>query len=185
MTLIASVNSAALQILRQDRQIPELNDKPVLAGEDLVAIANGFEKTNEQTKERLASDIFSVSHIDSTQMKVRLMERLGDAFGLNQADYDSAASYGAAIRFTVSQMRDHPEGQQALARIEKNLGLDELGISIDTLVNAIIDPQGNDGDKLDAALKKQTGEDAGAAGKPDAQSVLATVRFDEIGLYSL
>lgn len=63
----------------------------------------------------------------------------------------------------------------ALVEIENKLGLDKLGVSLDTVVNAMIDPGGDDGDKLDAALRRRLGE----AGKDHS----ALARLDELGRY--
>jgi hypothetical protein len=35
--------------------------------------------------------------------------------------------------------------------------LDKLGPSLETVINAIVDPRGSDNDKVDAALRKQIG----------------------------
>jgi len=119
--------------------------------------------------------MFSVNNTDSTQMKARLFERVGQAFGIKQDDYKSLFAYGSAIKKAVDDLKQ--KSPSAVTQIEKKLGLDELGVSLDTLVNAVVDPQGSDGDKLDAALKKSLGEhdkgkDKGVSPQPD-----------EIGVY--
>jgi hypothetical protein len=70
------------------------------------------------------------------------------------------------------------QSPSAIAEIEKQLGLDQVGVSLDTLVNAIIDPQGSDGDKLDAALKNHLSDH----GKGEGNG--ASFHPDEIGLYA-
>ncbi|RUT99646.1 hypothetical protein EOD23_24760 [Mesorhizobium sp. USDA-HM6] len=122
-----------------------------------------------------AQSVFSVSNLNVTATKVRLMERAGKEFGIDQADYESVFSYGSAVKNAVEALKR--QSPSAIAEIEKQLGLDQLGISLDTLVNAIVDPQGSDSDRLDAALEKQVGDD----GKDDGNA--ASIRPDEIGLY--
>lgn len=117
--------------------------------------------------------MFSVNNLNVTATKVRLMERAGKEFGIDQADYESVFSYGSAVKNAVEALKQ--QSPSAIAGIERQLGLDQLGISLDTLVNAIIDPQGSDGDRLDAALEKHLGEIATDEAIP--------VQPDEIGLY--
>ena len=124
--------------------------------------------------------MFSVNNFDSNKLKVELFKRVGKAFGIDQADYDSQSSYGSAIKQAVSVLASQPNGAQTIAEIEKGLGLDKLGVSLATVVNAIIDPGSDDDDKLDTALKKQAGEDLGTG----SHAAGVTVRFDELGLYS-
>ena len=58
-----------------------------------------------------------------------------------------------------------------IAGLEKNLGLDKLGITLDDLISAIDSPVGESAKKLDEALKELAGgEHKGAPGdlRPDA-----------------
>ena len=159
MTSISSINSAALQIMRQYQPSSPSAGDGTSVGNNIVAAANGMGVHTADARAKVSESIFSVNHLDVTKMKLDLMEKVGKAFGIDRDEYDSQASYGFAIRHAVSQIKQQPDGFQILAKIEKDLGLDKLGLSIDEMVNAIIDPGGSDGDKLDAALKEQIGED--------------------------
>ncbi|TIT70995.1 MAG: hypothetical protein E5W56_22360, partial [Mesorhizobium sp.] len=64
-------------------------------------------------------------------------------------------SYGSAVKNAVEALKR--QSPSAIAEIERQLGLDQLGISLDTLVNAIVDPTGGDRDRLDAAPEKHLG----------------------------
>lgn len=129
------------------------------------------------------SEFFGANTMDVTAMKVRLMERLGDAFGISMEDHPDARSFGGAIRDVVEKLGMSPDGMKVLAKIEKDLGLDELGISIDTLIGAIIDPSGNDAEKLDAALREQAGELLESGEEAETLQRLARMGLDEAGLY--
>ncbi|RWB77164.1 MAG: hypothetical protein EOQ50_09630 [Mesorhizobium sp.] len=97
------------------------------------------------------------------------MQRAGKEFGVDQTDYESVSSYGSAIKNAVEAFKR--QSPSAIAKIERQLGLDQLGVSLDTLVNAVVRPQDGDNDRLDAALKQH------ASGEGDQP--------DELGLYSL
>lgn len=110
---------------------------------------------------------FSLDSLNITATKVRLMQRAGKEFAVDQTDYESVSSYGSAIKNAVEALKR--QSPSAVAKIERQLGLDQLGVSLDTLVNAIVRPQGGDNDRLDAALKLHAG---GQGDHPD-----------ELGLY--
>lgn len=63
----------------------------------------------------------------------------------------------SATPASVGQLKLAPNAQLVIAGIEKEIGLDKLGVSLDTVINAIIDPMGKDNDKLNAALEKKIG----------------------------
>lgn len=180
MPSISSINSSALQIMRQYRPSSPAVGDTISGGNDIVATANGVGDPFRDARAAASESVFSVNHVDVTKMKLDLMEKVGEAFGIKMDDYDSQASYGSAIRRVVSEIKKQDDGSLVLAGIEKDLGLDKLGMSIDSMINAIIDPQGNDGEKLDAALKRQAGEDGRTQG---AASVLASITLDDTGIY--
>ncbi|MEI9405582.1 hypothetical protein [Mesorhizobium argentiipisi] len=116
---------------------------------------------------------FSLDNLNITATKVRLMERAGKEFGVDQTDYESVSSYGTAIKNAVEALKR--QSPSAIAEIERQLGLDQLGVSLDALVEAIVDPRGSDSERLDATLKQHTD----APGESDA----ASIQPDELGLY--
>ncbi|AZO15350.1 hypothetical protein EJ069_11800 [Mesorhizobium sp. M2A.F.Ca.ET.043.05.1.1] len=117
----------------------------------------------------ISASTFSLDGLNITATKVRLMQQAGKEFGVDQTDYESVSSYGSAIKSAVEALKR--QSPAAVAKIERQLGLDQLGVSLDTLVNAIVRPQGGESDRLDAALKRH------ASGEGDQP--------DELGLYSL
>lgn len=192
MSSIFPKNSVALQILQQSTpQTQSLADK-ASAAHDLLAIAAGVSNPHgsggrsaiAQAQARISESFFSVHQVDANQMKVRLFERAGLAFGIEMADFDSSAAYGTAIKRAFMELKAKPGGEQAIAEIEKNLGLDKLGISLQSLISAILDPLGEDSVELDNALKKLTGEDAkGDRDGSDQRAALDRIRADDIGIY--
>ncbi|RRH94970.1 hypothetical protein EH240_25885 [Mesorhizobium tamadayense] len=159
------LNNPALLILQQQR-----SSAPARSATDSRA-GSGAGSPPLQAPAEMSQSIFSVNSLNITATKVWLMERAGKEFGVDQADYESVFSYGSAVRNAVEALKR--QSPSAIAGIEKQLGLDQLGISLDMLVDAIVDPAGSDGDRLDAALEMHLGEIA----EP------ASTQSDEIGLY--
>ncbi|MDX8526353.1 hypothetical protein RFM68_17785 [Mesorhizobium sp. MSK_1335] len=169
----STLDNAALVILHQQRLPPTARP----AADGLVATIDSASGSPGsplmQVEPAVSAFVFSVDNLNITATKVRLMERAGKEFGLDQTDYDSVFSYGSAIKNAVEALKR--QSPSAIAEIERQLGLDQLGVSLDTLVDAIVGPQGSDHDGLDAALKQH----AGGHGESEA----ASVQLDELGFY--
>ncbi|MAS05598.1 MAG: hypothetical protein CL534_13075 [Ahrensia sp.] len=174
MNFMPPVNSGAVQILRLDR--PSLADGEKPAAADIAATANGVSSHFRNAQAAASESVFSASHVDITEMKMQLIEKTGKAFGIERDDYATQSDYGKAIKAVVSQISRMENGDRVLAGIARDLGLDDLGISINTLVGAIIDPGGKDDKKLDQALRE-------AAGENDASAGGVSVLVDDLGLY--
>ena len=190
MSPISCVNSAAVLLLQQANA--SARDQRLADGSFLAA-ANGVKTPSlapsqpfAQARTKVSEAFFGSQAIGVHQMKVNLMERLGDAFGIKVEDFETVSQFGAAVRDIVSSIKLQDGGYFVLKELERKLGLDKLGISIDTLVNAIIDPESGDNDKLVAALEREIG-----ATNSDKDSVrerptrLAAVTTDGAGLYSV
>jgi hypothetical protein len=163
----STLNGTALVILLRQRLSP--SPKAAIIGIAPSPVASPL----TQAKSAVSASMFSVDSLNITAVKVRLMERAGKEFGVDQTDYETVSSYGAAVKNAVEALK--PQSPSAIAEIERQLGLDQLGVSLDTLVGAIGDPRGSDNESLDAALKQH----AGRQGEGDA----ASVQPDELGLY--
>ena len=181
MTSIPPVNSGALQILRLDR--PSFADDRKPAATDIAATANGISTQFRNAQAAASESVFSVNHVDITEMKIQLIEKTGKAFGIERDDYDNRGDFGKAIKAAISEIRRMENGDRILEGIAKDLGLDELGISIDTLVGAIIDPGGKDDKKLDEALREATGQDVLDAAKNGSTAGGLSVLVDDLGIY--
>ncbi len=170
-----ALNNAALPILQQPRPA----SPPRSVADSLVASLNrgagpdgsGAGAPMMQAQAEISRSTFSVNSLNITATKVRLMERAGKEFGIDQGDYESVTSYGSAVGNAVEALKRQTPA--AIVEIERQLGLDQLGIALDMLVNAIVDPQGSD--RLDAALEQHLD------GIP--KDVATSLQSDEIGLY--
>lgn len=187
MTSMPPLNSAALAILQQAASSSVTADKSTLPGVDLLAAANGIESgasaPSKQAQAKISEALFSPSAPSVHEFKINLMRRLGEEFGVSLDDFETASAFGSAIQGIVAKMRSEPGGALRMIEIERKLGLDDLGISLDTLINAIIDPASSDGEKLEAALKEQIGELENDEGKDAREALRALAERDENGLY--
>ncbi len=126
---------------------------------------------------RKSSSIFSADHFDRNSMKVRLMERLGRAFGLNLNDFANAGDMARVIRQEMAKLT--PEG---ISAIEKRVGLDKLSVSLNEMLDAMSNPGGGADKKLDAALRN--GVAAASQRDEEQDQRRRELGLDEIGRYS-
>lgn len=181
MSLVPPIKSAATLILQQSKISPVPFNETTSPHDDIIAEVNGINAREEARDVKSADDYWGVFQTDPTQIKAKLFMALGEAFGLDMKDFKSISSFGNAIRAKLEKMKTTPEGRQALFNIEKKLGLSELGISLDTLIEAVTNPEGAANDKLEAALEKQSAEEDELA---DAVEILGSVKVDGNGLYT-
>jgi hypothetical protein len=173
MTVVSSANVPLSLVLMQKRA--PFQTSSASPSVNLVVVANGLGKTayNDGLATVASDDLFSTNTTDVTAQKVHLVDRLAKSLGVKQDDYDSASSFYKALKAEIDRLKRNPNGLMKIAEIEKDLGLTDLGISVDMLMNAVMDPSGNDAKKVDAALGKAAKDLA--HGKP--------IEMDEIGIY--
>lgn len=119
--------------------------------------------------------LFSVNSTDITRQKIKLMERVGHAFGINMDDFKDTKAFGRAVRERIAEV-----DTVTLKVIEARLGLPDLGVTIIDVVDAMEDPSGGADDKLDAALRRRAGilDD-------DKDRRSQRFSFDDIGRYRI
>jgi hypothetical protein len=183
MTTLNSLRNANLLMVDLSRaasaalEASKASGKPVvltLKGEPKASGAAAWAGAPSQRSAIAFESIFSVNHVDATEMKVNLMERLGKAVGLELDDFADAAAMAKMIDGMVSEM---DEGQ--IAALEKELGLGDLGMSLHRVLDAMKEPGGSADQQLDAALRTEAGD---IVDRRD-QAATSIVRFDEIGRY--
>lgn len=161
MTSISSSPNSALLILQA--QSSAATDKTTAAAPDLVATANGQPSKQTvgvstqptQAESKISDALFSVNNRSITQMKLDLINRTGEELGVKKDDYASTDDFVAAMKKVVTNIKAHKGWEQVVAKIEKDLGLDKLGVSLEDVINSARDPEQDD--KVTEALKKQAG----------------------------
>lgn len=138
-----------------------------------------------QVRAKAVEAMFSVNSLDVTALKVSLIERAGQELGVKQSDYASTREYGAALQQAFASLQRSPNAYLVIKEIEKKLGLDEIGISLEDLINAIADPDGKGNEKLNNALDIYVHGivDRDCNGAASGDKTPATHPLDEIGIY--
>ncbi len=149
---------------------------------------------------------FSVNHVSGEKLLIRRMEQLGQVLGVDRSHFEDFGDFMRAVKDTLIQVIAKPGGAMLIETIaarlkldpdtvaalkaqktpdllfriiEKHLGLDGLGLSVDRLVTAAQDLQGAEAETVINILLRDGGlSQTGGAGRA---SVL--IRTDEAGLY--
>ncbi len=162
-----------------DRILDALHNTPVRKG----AAAPG--ELPMQVRAKAVEAMFSVNSLDVTALKVSLIERAGQELGVKQSDYASTREYGAALQQAFASLQRSPNAYLVIKDIEKKLGLDEIGIPLEDLINAIADPEGKGNEKLNNALEIYVHGivDRGRNGTASGDKTPASHPLDELGIY--
>lgn len=184
MTSVSNANSVALLILQKADALLATPGEEKRPSDDLISVANGrtgdvgVSKQPTQAQSLISGSMFSVNYVSITKLKLDLIERTGKALGVYKDEYSSRDEFVAALKKAVRHL-EREGGQAAVIGLEKELGLDKLGVSLADVINSARDPERND--KLTKALEDKYGQEKGST---DVSNAL-TVRPDEIGLYSI
>lgn len=178
MTSVSNIHSVALHLLQQVNP-QSASGAQKSAPDKLLAVANGGAEAGGtgQARAKVSEAIFSVNHVSVNEMKLDLIERTGKALGVDQADYASRDDFVKDMQEALGKLKMEG-GDLAVIALEKELGLDKLGVSLQDVINGARDPEAND--KLTKALERQSAE-KGETNGGGAQ--VLPYQPDEIGLY--
>ncbi|SFA90413.1 hypothetical protein SAMN03159496_00826 [Rhizobium sp. NFR07] len=104
----------------------------------------------KRAREKIATALFGTGNADPAALKMDLVERLADELGLDTDEARSSYKLGRALEEALKGMA--PNDVRALS---EKIGFADLGISMDTLLNAIKNPYGDDNERLSEALIKK------------------------------
>lgn len=160
MTSIFPAPSAALTILQQLNVGTSASQRPQSRTDNLIAVATGrpnivsVSRQPTPAQSKVSEAMFSMSGDSIAKQKLELIERTGKALGLERSDYASMDDFVAAARKALGEIKVKPGGMAAIHAIEKELGLDKLGLSLEDVINSAT--AGGDNDKVTRALEKRS-----------------------------
>ncbi len=148
----------------------------------LLAVANGGAEAGpagalQQARSKVSEAMFSVNHVSVNELKLDLIERTANALGIDKDDHASRDDFVKAMQKAFGKLKTEA-GDLAVMALEKELGLDRLGVSLHDVIDSARDPEAND--KLTKTLEKQwarSGEHIGS------EEQALTYQPDDIGLY--
>lgn len=104
----------------------------------------------KRAKEKITSALFGVNRTDPNELKIELVDRLAAKLGIDTDEARSSYRLGRALEDALKEMT--PDQVNELA---EDLGLNDIGVPMDTLLAAIKNPYGDDNQRLMDAFTKQ------------------------------
>ncbi|MGV1757075.1 hypothetical protein [Rhizobium sp. P44RR-XXIV] len=186
MTSIFNAPSAALAILQQINAATSAPQPPQSSTDNLIAVAHGqadkvaVSRQPTQAQSKVSEAFFGTDgKVNITKLKMDLIERTGKALGVEKDSFVSMDDFIAAMKEAFNKIKNDPG---AIHAIEKDLGLDKLGLSLEDVINSAKDGENND--KVTRALERQLNQ--GRDKKDDGQTGQVTaIGLDKTGLYGL
>jgi hypothetical protein len=183
---ISPVSSAALQILQQPILPLATATRQSETSGNLgdVIHTHAIEATSQADQgawlahTHITEALFSANSLSISKLKVWVFERTGQVLGVEKSSYKSDQDYGLALQRVVSTMTP-----QQIAQAEKEIGLDKLHLSLQSVIAALLDPTGEENKKMTAALHAFLLETEKAQNDVGTASVLD--KSDDIGVYSV
>jgi len=104
----------------------------------------------KRAREKITSALFGVNRTDPNELKIELVDRLASKLGIDTDEARSSYKLGKALEDALKEMTPDQVGELA-----EDLGLNDIGVSMDTLLAAIKNPYGDDNQRLMEGLNKK------------------------------
>ncbi|QCI98166.1 hypothetical protein [Agrobacterium larrymoorei] len=180
---IAPINATALSILQQSQISSHLSKQISATAQDnpatgvLSTVHSEAQPTKVETT--ISEAMYSVNHMSITERKLELIDRTGKALGVDKDNYGTNDEFVDAMRKALGKLKIEG-GAAAVMALNRELGLDKLGLSVEDVIDAAADPDAND--KVTKALEKEAGITSEEE-EESSQKMLGAL--DELGLYAL
>jgi len=104
----------------------------------------------KRARDKITTALFGVNSTDPNQLKIDLVDRLASKLGIDTDEARSSYKLGKALEDALKDL-----GEAGSAKLEEDLGLNDMGISIDTLLAAIKNPYSDDNQRLMEGLNRK------------------------------
>lgn len=110
---------------------------------------------------------------------MEIIETLFKIYKISVDKDNCAAPYFKAVKIAFLALKLHDGGGKIIDGLEEGLGLKDLGLSLETVINAMGNPDGEDDRKVTEALEKKYGAEKNgySAKKP------GLVHINDAGIY--
>ncbi|MGN8019088.1 hypothetical protein ACTJJ7_00085 [Phyllobacterium sp. 22229] len=190
MTSISSATNVASLILQQSADLLSSQESRRSRADNLVAIANGVagdeassaNPLTGQARSKVFESMFGANSRPSiNQIKIELFERTGEALNVDESKYATKTDYFKAVKIAFLALKLHQGGEKIIDGLEEGLGLKDLGLSLETVINAMGNPDGEDDRKVTEALEKKFGAENNAYSGKRA----GPVHINDAGIYGI
>ncbi|MDO1580544.1 hypothetical protein [Rhizobium oryzicola] len=138
----------------EERRQREQQEKTGQAPDPMAEARAAADRASLRARDKISSALFSVNHVDINTLKAQLYQKLGQAVGVEQTPDMSSFTYGRAIEAAVADLT-----KKATDELSKTLGLDKLGVTLSTVIEAIQNPYSDSASAVEKALEQEYGGD--------------------------
>lgn len=124
---------------------------------------------HKRARDKIAEALFGQGQVDINEMRMDLIEKLGEKLGIDVEEAKSSFGLGSAFQEAIKSL-DYATQKQ----LSEDIGLDDLNITLEQFVLSVKNPYGDENDRLKEALESQ----AGKSGLADSRKVLQ--RLDDV-----
>ena len=136
MSTVTPVQGAASLLLQQAILVPAPHSPAATTEVETVTAVQPVEpiSRHEPVTAQARSKVYeALLHAESARLpaiKLRLIENVASALGINQENYGSDSAFRAAIRAAFDELAMNPHAREIIAGLPRNLGLDTFGASL-------------------------------------------------------
>ncbi|WP_105428838.1 hypothetical protein [Neorhizobium sp. T6_25] len=123
-----------------------------------------------RARDKITSALFGVTKTDPNELKIELVDRLAVKLGIDTDEARSSYKLGRALEDALKEMMPDEIGE-----LVEDLGLEDIGISMDTLLSAIKNPYGDDNQRLMDGLNRKAN-----GGKLDTEVQRVVQRLEDV-----
>jgi hypothetical protein len=123
-----------------------------------------------RARDKITSALFGVTKTDPNELKIELVDRLAAKLGIDTDEARSSYKLGKALEDALKEMMPDEIGE-----LVDDLGLEDIGIWVDTLLSAIKNPYGDDNQRLMDGLNRKTN-----GGKLDTEVERVVQRLEDV-----
>ncbi|WP_105424729.1 hypothetical protein [Neorhizobium tomejilense] len=123
-----------------------------------------------RARDKITTALFGVTKTDPNELKIELVDRLAAKLGIDTDEARSSYKLGRALEDALKEMMPDKIGE-----LVEDLGLEDIGISMDTLLSAIKNPYGDDNQRLMDGLNRKAN-----GGKLDTEVERVVQRLEDV-----
>jgi hypothetical protein len=152
--LLPPIANAATSILTQVLEAEQQRALGQAPSPNLQQIQNPLKEAENTTADsskaaKLSQQLFSLDNQSVSKLKMQLFEKVGEALGVDLDTFVNFEDFAKAVDAAYRELL-RKEGILAIKAIERETGLDKLGLSLRDVVDSMKDPDEND--KVSQAL---------------------------------
>jgi len=103
----------------------------------------------KRARDKIASALFDASKTDPNEVKIELIDRLAKKLGIDDDVAKSSYRLGKALEDALKQM-----GAAGASQLAEDIGLKDMGVTMETFLAAIKNPYGDDAQRLKDGINK-------------------------------